>query len=104
MAGDDAVPLVGRQLRTDRGETGAELADLGGPNVVLPEPPISSTRGTCRLRRADDGIQSKNLDMVLGRLLMNLDRNEEAAQVFEEMLDVHGPDKWGYYDFEGFVS
>jgi tetratricopeptide (TPR) repeat protein len=45
----------------------------------------------------EEGVQSRRLETVLGRVLMALDRHEEAETVMLEALSAYGPNKWLHY-------
>ena len=45
----------------------------------------------------DEGLHSRILEMVLGRLLMSMQRDADAADVFERVLATYGADKWVHF-------
>lgn len=45
----------------------------------------------------DEGLHSRTLEMVLGRLLMSMQRDADAADVLEKVLVTYGPDKWVHF-------
>ncbi|MFA6240170.1 MAG: tetratricopeptide repeat protein, partial [Candidatus Hydrogenedentales bacterium] len=45
----------------------------------------------------DEGVKSKNVDIVLARTYINLEKDAEAGEVLEAALTQYGPDKWLHY-------